>query len=798
MNSQQLTKFIPSLRRPSLQMALIVPWILLILTVVGLVSYLSFRNSQQAIALLADRLHKNLSGQVQQHLDQYLTTPNQVNQQDLYAIEQGLLNVKDFPQTGKFFWKQMQVFESLSYLSYGTAEGEFIGIERLDNGELVLNEIKKSTQLEKLHIYSINDRGDRTNLRQIKDWNPRSEPWYTETVAAQKPIWSSIFQWQDKPDVMSVTANHPMYSRDRQLQGVLSIDLTLTQIQQFLKNIAISPSSRVFLAERNGVLIGSSGNQAVTETQPQMRRISAIESADPMIRLTAQHLYRTFPEWYQIQQTRSEKFTIAGQPHFLQVTPWEDKLGLKWLIVVVTPESEFMQPIYRNTGVTIVLSGLATLGGIILSIALARWVARPIQRLNLASQRIAAGNLSQPIPVLTGSQETIGLSQSFEQMRSSLSQAQMELSDYAKSLEHRVEERTSELQQINQELTTALMDLQNTQDHLVQSEKLAALGKLIASIAHEMNTPLGVIQSSIMNIISYLREDLEQLPQLLQGLSVSQQGLFFELMQGAISGTVELMAQSRQDKRQWRRELWTKLQAEGIQPAELIADRLVELGIYQDFARFKPLLHSPQVESILNIVYGIASVQQSALTITQATTSASKFVLALKTYSYKDNLNQKVQIDLVQSIEVALVVYHNLIKRNITVVRQYPEHLPKISAFAEDMQQIWTNIIRNAIQAMDYQGTLTIVITALDQSLQVSIIDDGPGIPPEVMPRIFEPFFTTKPQGEGSGLGLSIIQKLIDRHQGQITVTSQPGQTTVTVILPINAPTPTSVDKLDS
>jgi signal transduction histidine kinase len=798
MNSKQLTRFIPSLRRPSLQMALIVPWILLILTVVSLVSYLSFRNSQQAIALLADRLHKNLSGQVQQHLDQYLTTPNQVNQQDLYAIEQGLLNVKDFPKTGKFFWKQMQVFESLSYLSYGTAEGEFIGIERLDNGELVLNEIKKSTQLEKLHIYSINDRGDRTSLRQIKDWNPRSEPWYTETVAAQKPIWSSIFQWQDKPDVMSVTANHPLYSRDRQLQGVLSIDLTLTQIQQFLKHIAISPSSRIFLVERNGVLIGSSGDQAVTQTQPQMRRISAIESTDPMIRSTAQHLYSIFPEWYQIQQARSEKFTIAGQPHFLQVTPWEDKLGLKWLIVVVTPEAEFMQPIYQNAGITIALSGLATLGGIALSIALARWVARPIRRLNLASQRIAAGNLSQPIPVLTGSQETIGLSQSFEQMRGSLAQAQMELSDYAKSLEYRVEERTSELQQINQELTTALLDLRNTQDHLVQSEKLAALGKLIASIAHEMNTPLGVIQSSITNIISYLREDLEQLPQLLQGLSMQQQVLFFELMQDASAGTTDLTTQSRQNKRQWRRELWTKLQTEQIEPAELIADRLVELGIYQDFARFKPLLHSPQVESILNIVYGVASVQQSALTITQATHSASKFVLALKTYSYKDNLNQKVQIDLVQSIEVALVVYHNLIKRNVTVVRQYPEQLPKISAFAEDMQQIWTNIIRNAIQAMDYQGTLTIVITALDQSVQVSITDDGPGILPEVMPRIFEPFFTTKPQGEGSGLGLSIIQKLIDRHQGQITITSQPGQTTVTVILPINAPTSTLVDKPDS
>jgi signal transduction histidine kinase len=786
MNPQHRPKIFQSWQHPSFQMALIVPWISLILAVVGLVSYLSYRNSQQAITLLAEQLHNRLSDQVKQHLDQYLTTPNQVNQLDLQAIEQKFLNVQDFQQTGKVFWTQMQVFQRLSYLSYGTAEGEFIGIERLDSGELVLNQVKKSTQLEKLHIYTLNDRGERQALKQIKTWNPRSEPWYTETIAAQKPIWSSIFQWQDKPEVMSVTSNYPIYNKDRQLQGVLSIDLTLTQIQQFLKQIAISPSSRVLLIERNGLLIATSGDQPVTQQQPQMRRLAATESSDPLIQATATHLDRNFPDWTQTRQAQSSQFTIKGRPYFLQVTPWEDTLGLRWLIVLVTPEAEFMQPIDENTRVTIVLSGLATISGIVLSITLARWLARPIQRLSLASQQIAAGDLSQTIPTQSGSQETINLAKSFEQMRGSLFTAQAELSNYAKLLEHRVEERTAELRQINQDLTTALIELRSTQDHLIQSEKLATLGKLIASVAHEMNTPLGVIQSSITNIVSYLQEDLEQLPQILQNLSEQQQLLFFELIQQAISEQSTLIEQSHHDRRQQRRELLPKLQLEPIESATLIADQLVELGIHQDFQKFKPILHSPQVETILNLVYSIASVQKSALTIAQATTSASKFILALKTYSYQDNLNQRVQIDLVQSIEVALLVYHNLIKRNITVVRKYSENITKIQAFAEDIQQIWTNLIRNAIQAMDYKGTLTIVIEQFEQSVQVRIIDDGPGIPAEIMPRVFEPFFTTKPQGEGTGLGLSIIRKLIDRNQGKIEISSQPSQTVVTVTLPIN------------
>ncbi len=782
--AQGIKQFLHRLRSPSLSVALILPWSSLMLGTVSLVGYLSYRNGQQASALLSYRLHENLSAQVQQHLGEYLQAPPRVNRLYANAQQLGLINLQDFPATAKAFWQQMRFMENLSYLSYGNTEGEFIGIERLDDGKLVMNEVRKATKLDKLYIYSMNDRGERQKRLEVKTWSPRAEPWYQETMAAKKPIWSSIFQWLDKPEVMSVTANHPIFSKDKQIQGVLSIDLTLTQIHRFLKNLPINQASRVFLIERSGLLISSGSDTPLAQVQPIMRRLPAVESEDYVIRSTAQHLQKTFQDWHQIQQQHQAKFDISGKPYFVQATPW-DIQGLNWLIVVVTPEADFMQPIYDNTRTTIILCGIATLGAVTLSIWLAQWLTKPIKQLNLASKTIAAGDLNQPIQTTSGSQESLELSQTFEQMRGSLFQAQSDLRTYAQSLEHRVQERTTELQASNAELATTLRDLQNAQNHLVQSEKLAALGQLVASVAHEINTPLGVIQSSVNNILNCLREDLEKLPNVLQALSGPQQTAFFQLLQRSIESMPQLSLIPKEEQRRLRRTFVEQFQQGQIDHADYIADTLVDLGIHGDIQAFECLLQDHNARGIIDAIYGLASSQQSALTITRATNSASTFVLALKSYSYRDETDQKVAVDLVASLELSLIIYKNLMKRGITILRRYPDQVPQVAAVPTEIEQVWTNLIRNAIQAMDYQGTLEIAIVPQGDQVQVSITDSGPGIPPEVMARIFEPFFTTKAQGEGSGLGLSIVQKLLERHGGTIGIESRPGCTRVQVCLPI-------------
>jgi signal transduction histidine kinase len=139
---------------------------------------------------------------------------------------------------------------------------------------------------------------------------------------------------------------------------------------------------------------------------------------------------------------------------------------------------------------------------------------------------------------------------------------------------------------------------------------------------------------------------------------------------------------------------------------------------------------------------------------------------------------------LTEGIETILTLYQNQLKQGVEVIRNYRD-LPPILCYPDELNQVWTNLIHNALQAMANRGTLILEVTQVAAQAQISITDSGSGIPPEIKSKIFEPFFTTKPPGEGSGLGLDIVKKIITKHGGQITVESQPGRTTFSVLLPI-------------
>ncbi|MCC3595088.1 sensor histidine kinase, partial [Microcoleus sp. PH2017_28_MFU_U_A] len=128
--------------------------------------------------------------------------------------------------------------------------------------------------------------------------------------------------------------------------------------------------------------------------------------------------------------------------------------------------------------------------------------------------------------------------------------------------------------------------------------------------------------------------------------------------------------------------------------------------------------------------------------------------------------------------------YQSQIRQGIELTKNY-EHIPPIQCYFDELNQVWTNLIHNALQAMNNKGYLTVNAIHNDENIQISIADSGTGIPPEIHSKIFQPFFTTKPPGEGSGLGLDIVRKIVAKHRGQITFESRPGQTTFTVILPI-------------
>jgi C4-dicarboxylate-specific signal transduction histidine kinase len=351
-----------------------------------------------------------------------------------------------------------------------------------------------------------------------------------------------------------------------------------------------------------------------------------------------------------------------------------------------------------------------------------------------------------------------------------------------------------ELQQKNQQIEQAFHELKTTQSQLVRSEKMAVLGRLVAGVAHEMNTPLAAIQASNQNILSLLSQSMADLPELLLALSPRQQQDFFSLLNQALATAPTLLSLSSREKRQLKKELLQKIEHRKSQSgvvfpqldAEMIAELLLETGMQEQVESIWPLLH-PESERSLQMIYQLSGLRRSTSTIAIATEKATKVVLALRSYTHQNLRAEAVPINLVESLETALSLYQHQLKRQVQVERQY-EDLPTILGFADELPQVWANLIDNALQAMNYQGTLTLSTTFSSEQVAISIADTGPGIPPEHLAEIFDPLFTTKPMGEGTGLGLSIVKKIIDHHEGTITVECVPGHTVFTVTLPLVCP----------
>ncbi|HEY9596825.1 MAG TPA: ATP-binding protein, partial [Cyanophyceae cyanobacterium] len=337
------------------------------------------------------------------------------------------------------------------------------------------------------------------------------------------------------------------------------------------------------------------------------------------------------------------------------------------------------------------------------------------------------------------------------------------------------------LRQKNEELANTLQQLNTTQEELIQSEKMAALGQLVAGVAHEINTPLGAIRSSAGNIYKFLGQTLEQLPPLFQSLSPEEGQDFLTLLQRSLQQELTF---STKEERQFKRALRRQLEAAEIENADIVADRLVIMGISDNIEPFLPLLRRPDSSHILAIAYKLSELKRGTQTINTATERASKVVFALKTYARYDQSGAMTEANLIDGLETVLTLYHNQLKKGVELIRNYTD-LPAVLCYPDELNQVWTNLIHNALQAMDYQGTLTLDVRAVDQQAKISITDSGCGIPVEIQSKIFDPFFTTKPAGEGSGLGLDIVKKIIEKHGGTITLESQPGCTTFNVFLPI-------------
>ena len=391
-----VNKAYPKLR---LRTTLIVPFVLQIITAVGLVGYLSFRNGQQAVSDIAKQLGQEVTNRINERLRAYMAVPPLLNRMTADAIAAGYLNPRDRQSLGRHIWQQVTTFEGISFRYFGNNEGEMITARRLPSGTVLPGYSNANTNWQ-LTYFNPQRNGDPADIVESvpRPFNPRQRPWYLSATAAQKPVWTPIYRHFVAKE-LSITAAQPVYDRSGTLQGVLGVDFVFSQVNRYLQSLKIGKTGLTFAIERSGNLVVSSTPEPTfTSGNEQTYRIAAADSKNPLISAAARYLKQQFPNLNNLYNNLQAEFVdTAGKRYFLQVTPLRDAMGIDWLIVVVIPESDFMEQINANTRHTILLCLIALVVAIAIGIVSSRWVTRPVLEVSQAANALAQGNLDQHI-----------------------------------------------------------------------------------------------------------------------------------------------------------------------------------------------------------------------------------------------------------------------------------------------------------------------------------------------------------------------------------------------------------------
>ncbi|WP_445629529.1 sensor histidine kinase [Nostoc sp. DSM 114167] len=728
----------------SLHLVLIVPFVLQVFAIVGLVGYLSFKNGEKAVNNLADQLMERTSGEVNQHLDAYLSIPHKVIQLNADAISMGLLNVRDRLKVGKYFWHEMQAYD-LTFISLNLATGEGTGAGRYDGKTVTIddNAIKTPSLPKNTKTYLTDNDGNPTKVMTTSTWDTVNELAYTEPVKAGKPIWVRIYTYYDPayPPYIVASAGRPIYDASKKLIGVVGAEIHLLKLSEFLQKLNVSHFGQVFIMERDGMLVANSAQEKpFTVVNNEIKRLKAIDSPNPAVQNIAKQLQQRIPNFQSITNTQKLKVNVQGENFYVHIVPWRDQHGLDWLVVVGIPEKTYMAQIHANTQISILLCFGALIVATTIGVFTSRWIAHPILRLNQTTQAIAFGDLQQTLE--EGNIDELNtLAHSFNHMAGQLRESFVALENSNAELEARVEQRTVELK-------TALNELQRTQAQVVQSEKMSSLGQLVAGIAHEINNPVNFIHGNL----TYLDEYTENLLQMI-----------YLYQERHSSHDPEIQALAEKIDLEFLIEDLQKILPSMKMGTERIRNIVLSLRNFSrmDEAEFKTVDIHEGIESTLLILQ----------------------------HRLKDKPDHP-------AIEV-IKDYGNLPQ-----VECYPGQLNQV------LMNILVNAIdaldeadikRTSQQIEENPSQITIRTSVVDsQSIEIAIADNAQGMPESVQNRIFDPFFTTKPVGKGTGMGMAISYQIITKkHGGKLLCFSSLGQGTNFIIqVPIRQQAPESVVKV--
>ncbi|MCO6476722.1 MAG: cyclic nucleotide-binding domain-containing protein [Phaeodactylibacter sp.] len=319
-----------------------------------------------------------------------------------------------------------------------------------------------------------------------------------------------------------------------------------------------------------------------------------------------------------------------------------------------------------------------------------------------------------------------------------------------------------------------------------QNEKLMALGKLSAGLAHELNNPASAMVRNAEELYKKVHASPEKFKSVITMRITPEQtdrvnAILFSRIEQAKSLGLSLM-----EREELMDDITDWLEDHGIEEGEDIAETFVDFGVTaDDLDNIHDIVGDDPIGPIMWWLESTLSLENLVNEIQEASNRISNLVKSIKDYSHMDRGVAMEPVDVHEGLHSTLTMLKHKIKsKNIELVKNLDPGLPKVNGFAGELNQVWTNLIVNAIDAMGQGGILAVDTYPDREYVRVDITDNGSGIPEDIQTRIFEPFFTTKAMGEGTGMGLDIVKKIVNRHKGRIDVESRPGKTTFSLCFP--------------
>ena len=426
-----------------LQVALVAPFMLQMIGAVSLVGYLSFRNGQDSVQRLATKVRMEVAKRTEGVLQSYFAGPQHLANVNVEALRLKYIDLNKREALEKHFVAQLKIYENMGEIFVGSPDGSMIYVGRTPSGGFLG---ASTVENGKRDFYQLDAQGNRIKFLRSDEFDARTRPWYKVGIAKKDKGWSAVYQSRTT-GTLGIAAAQPAYDKEGKLVAVFSNYLLLNGISDFLESIFISPTGQVFVMDHKGLLIGTSTGEAPFRTDPDgtLDQLEVTKSKNQLTRESGNFLLQQFPDLYDIKRTKEMAFnTNDGKPQYMVVQPYSDGHGLDLLVVVVVPEADFMENIYVNTRVTMLLCVVAALVALIIGILTAKRIGRHIQKITNASTAMSDGDLYQHVPP-SRITELDTLSQAFNSMAG-------QLKEVFDTLEDKVRERTDSLASANREI----------------------------------------------------------------------------------------------------------------------------------------------------------------------------------------------------------------------------------------------------------------------------------------------------------------------------------------------------------